>query len=338
MPRFGQNPLKTSDTTIKPPAEITVGVLNFIPEQAGFFKYQFSSLKLCLASIRANANRPFDMLVVDNGSCTEVRDFLINEMEFGRIDSLILNEHNIGKANAVSQIFHSALGDFVFYTDGDIFYHPGWLQAHLDVLNEFPNAGLIGGIPLRNQTNYKDSTKKWIEEHLDTLILDKGDLIPEEWTREFLQSVGDERFIENWIHNEDWKISRNGISAYVGASHMQFLTNRKVIDTIPFRRFTMALNTEEDQFFDRAIDNGGFLRLSTSAPYVYHMGNSISEVWLQKEYNNLVNKSDKKKNDQISSKLNGSSIERHWLWSRVPVQRWIKKIYEWSFQKISKYG
>jgi glycosyltransferase involved in cell wall biosynthesis len=324
--RIGENPLKSTQKQIEPPAEMTVGVLNCIPDQSGYFRGQFDSLKLCLASLRASADHPFDLLVVDNGSCREVRDYLLAELDAGRISYLILNPRNVGKANAMFQILRAAPGEYVFYTDGDIYFRPGWMQAHLDVLAAFPEAGLVGGIPLRNNADFHTaSTRRWVEEHPADLQLERGDLIPEAWTREFLRSVGDEAYIENWIHNEDWRVTRAGVAAYIGASHMQFLIPRAAIENIRHRRFGFALHTEDDQYFDSAIESGGFLRLSIAWPAVYHIGNRLTEPWLVEEYRRLV--------QEVPSPLPTPAARRHWFWGRGRMRRVLKAVHEWAFKK-----
>ena len=330
--RVGQNPLKEAQKPIDRPESITVGVLNFIPDQSGYFRGQLDSLKLCLASLRAHADRPFDLLVVDNGSCAEVRGYVVEELQAGRIDMLILNKRNLGKMNAQMQILHATSASLIFYSDGDIYYRPGWMQAHLEVLNAFPEVGLVGGIPLRNQANcHTESTRRWADNKTDKVHLEKGNLIPEEWTRDFLRSVGEERFIENWIQNEDWRMTRQGVIAYIGASHMQFLIPRNAINAIPQRRFSQALNTEEDQHLDYSIEEAGFLRLSAAEPLVYHIGNTISEPWLVDQYLRLVNRP-----HTVSRPAQGKSQREqhpHWFWGRWKILRALKAIYLWAFMR-----
>ena len=323
--RIGTNPLKEAKQKISTPSAITVGVLNYIPAQSGYFREQLDSLALCLVSLRAHADQPFDLLVVDNGSCAEARSYLLEEWQAGRIDTLILNEANLGKMNAQMQILRAAPGDFVFYSDGDIYYRPGWMQAHLDVLNAFPEAGLVGGVPLHNLVDYHTAgTQAWVGDHHSEIVLEQGDLIPEEWTREFFHSIGTEYRAGDWNQKQDWRITRNGVTAYVGASHMQFLTSRRVIERIPNRRFEFALEPEEDAHFDRSVAEAGFLRLSVSRPTVYHIGNSISEDWLKQEYQRLVQASP-------AAPQSAAPRRRHWFWGRSKVRRILLRIYEWAF-------
>jgi glycosyltransferase involved in cell wall biosynthesis len=332
--RLGENPLKFSKKQIDLPSAITVGVINYIPEQTGYFRGQFDVLKLCLSSLRAHADSPFDLMVVDNGSCLEVQNYLEDELKADRIDYLILNRRNIGKANALQQILRGAPGEWVFYSDGDIYYYPGWIQAHLDVLHAFPLAGMVGGIPLRNVADFHtESTRRWAENNQTSLHVEKGDLIPEEWTRTFLKSIGGEQYIDQWIHNEDWRITRNGTTAYVGASHMQFLIPRRVIVTIPYHRFSQALNTEDDQYFDTAIEEAGFLRLSVTQPLVYHIGNVIAEDWLKEEYDRLVHNTPLMTLQERALQMQNSGTSRHWFWGRWSVRQILRKVYEWSFNR-----
>lgn len=329
--RYGQNPLKEQQKMVEPPAAITVGVLNHIPAQAGYFKGQLDSFKLCLASIRHHADQPLDLLVVDNGSYAEVQAHLQDELAAGRIDYLILNKRNIGKANAVLQILRAAPGDLVFYSDGDMYYKPGWVQAHLDVLKAFPRVGLVGGVPLRMQADYYTSgTLCWVEENKAQLSVERGDFIPEDWTRAFLKSVGVpdrdfEKYFEKWQPLQDCRVTADGVTAYVGASHAQFLTSREVIAQLPHRRFGLALNSTEDEVLDRAIEDAGWLRLSTDRPFIYHIGNVISEEWLVEEFKRLVQASPARLNSVTPAR------RRHWFWGRSKVRLVLHWIHEWAF-------
>lgn len=324
MSRQGNNPQKIRESATTPPSEITVAALTYIPEQAGYFTNVLDALKLCLASIRAHADYPFDLLVLDNGSCKEVRSFLYEELEQGRIDYLIVNQRNIGKMNAVFQMLSAAPGETIFYTDGDIYYKPGWMSAHLNILKTFPKAGLVGGTPLRNLAQYcTEGTIGWIESHSSELEYQKGDLIPIEWTREFLHSVGSED-VERWKHLQDCRVTYKGVTAYAGASHMQYAISRAVAQSIPRYRSDKAISAENDLHIDTFLENSGYLRLSTDKSYVYHIGNSISESWLMYEYRRLVQ-------ERPSLQNVAAPRRRHWFWGRSKVRRVLMALYEWAF-------
>jgi len=89
--RIGQNPAKFVKEVAKP-ERITVAVLNYIPFMSGFYADALEVLKVCLESIRQSADLPYDLLVFDNGSCEEARQYLLDEHQAGRIQFLILSE------------------------------------------------------------------------------------------------------------------------------------------------------------------------------------------------------------------------------------------------------
>ena len=76
--RKGQNPAKFVKDVARP-ERITVALLNYIPFLSGFYAETLDVLKVSLESMRKDAGLPFDLMVFDNGSCPEVRDFLVQE-------------------------------------------------------------------------------------------------------------------------------------------------------------------------------------------------------------------------------------------------------------------
>ena len=87
-------------------------------------------------------------------------EFLQSELMADRIDHLILNRRNIGAGNSLFQFLRSAPGRYVyFFSDGDIYYRPGWMEAHLRIMKTFPKVGVLGGIPVKGMDNrHTDST------------------------------------------------------------------------------------------------------------------------------------------------------------------------------------
>jgi glycosyltransferase involved in cell wall biosynthesis len=333
--RIGKNPLKELGFAVAPPARVTVGVLNYIPDRSGYFKDQLEVLKLCLNSIAAHAGDSVDLLVVDNGSTGDVIDYLMESFASGLVTQLVLNRRNAGKANAVLQILRTAPGELVCYTDGDIYFKPGWLEAHLEIMEVFPRVGVVGGIPLRNQAahSYSQRAVAWIEKNFDGEI-EIGDLIPEDWTRDFLASLGltgeeASAQIDAWRDLQDCRIVSDGKAAFVGAAHMQFLISRAAIEALPHQRFEYALEPGEDHLIDQAIDDLGLLRLSTPRPYVYHIGNRVAEDWLVEEYERLVG-------GPLEKTTAPRDPRAHWFWGRSRVRDRMRAVSDWLFEKY--YG
>jgi glycosyltransferase involved in cell wall biosynthesis len=128
------------------PARVTICVLVFIPEQFGYYQQRLDLLKVCVASI-VNHTPPeaYDLLVFDNSSCSEVVDYLRSLHEEGIVQYLFLSRSNVGVANAHKFMFSTAPGEIIAYSDDDVFFHPGWLDAHLEILETFPKAGMVSG-------------------------------------------------------------------------------------------------------------------------------------------------------------------------------------------------
>lgn len=329
--RKDRNPFKNNDTSIEPPNSITVGVLVCIPELEGYFRGSFDTLKLCLASLLQNTNLPFDLLVLDNKSCFDVRNYLFESYESGIIDYLFFNDRNLGRPNGVRQILRAAPGDLVFYTDSDMFFRLGWIEAHLAIYNAFPNVGLVGGQPVRYLNDYyTKATKLWVFNHKQELDkYEEGLLIPENQVIEQLESFGYdvEQYLDKMKEMKDEKITFQNVTAYIGADHQQFLIPRRAIESLPHQRFDKATGLNH-LIVDGVLDDAGFLRLSTEQSTVYHMGNEISEEWLKIEYERMLGVTLKKT----------TSFHDHWFWSRAIVRKYLRRLWKWSFSLYYRYG
>jgi len=63
-----------------------------------------------------------------------VVDYLKELRDKGKIQYLILSSRNIGKMGALQIAFRAAPGEIIAYSDDDVFFLPGWLERHLEVL------------------------------------------------------------------------------------------------------------------------------------------------------------------------------------------------------------
>ena len=125
-------------------------------------------LKVSLESMRKDAGLPFDLMVFDNGSCAEVRDFLVNEKEEGRIQYLILSEKNMGKGGAWNVMLTGAPGEIIAYTDSDVLFSPNWLSRSVEILETFPNVGMVTARPFRTPPEFYETTSQVGEENANS--------------------------------------------------------------------------------------------------------------------------------------------------------------------------
>src|SRR4051794_17030431 len=96
--RRGRNPTKTTDLgshAVEVPPPISVALLTHVPYLAGFHADQLDVIRLAVLSARAHAGRPIHLVVVDNGSCPEVVDWLNAAVEQGHLDQLVRNRRNL---------------------------------------------------------------------------------------------------------------------------------------------------------------------------------------------------------------------------------------------------
>lgn len=272
--RKGQNPAKFAKTVAKP-ERITVAVLNYIPFLSGFYAEGLDVLKVSLESMRDDPGLPFDLLVFDNGSCPEVRDWLISEKEAGRIQYLLLSEKNLGKGGAWNIILAGAPGEIIAYSDSDILYYPGWLARSVELLETFPQAGMVTARPFRTNPDYHSATREWAQQNA---ALEEGQFIPWEKFWEFNRSLGQDEAENRKIYTEtqDWKISYQGKTALIGASHWQFVSYKSTL--AQFLPFDMDKPMGQVKQLDQRMNASGYLRLMISDPLVMNLSNTTDYV------------------------------------------------------------
>ena len=274
--RLGQNPAKSVDSVAQAKS-VTVAVVTYIPFLAGYYAQGLELLRACLGSIWENTDQPYDLLVFDNASCQKVRSFLLEAQSQGRVQYLILSEHNVGKAGAWNFIFASAPGEYIAYSDSDIYFYPGWLSTQINVLEAIPEVGMLTGMPVRNPEKYSTSTIKWAQGHPEA-HLERGLLMPWEDFWRHVQSLGYDEAEARQVYSQgvDVRLLYKGQKYYVGAGHFQFLARKQALrDILPIpSRRPMG----EVRLLDIAINERGYLRLSMPQWTVRHMGNTLSDL------------------------------------------------------------
>jgi glycosyltransferase involved in cell wall biosynthesis len=293
--RKGQNPAKFVKEVAKP-EKITVAVLNYIPYLSGYYAQMLDVLKACLGSIWENTDLPHDLLVFDNGSCQEVTEYLAKARNEGKIQYLILSEKNLGKGGAWNFIFDAAPGDVIAYLDNDVYFYPGWLSRSMQILEAFPNAGMVTSRPFRTNENLSSATVEWAT-NTPGVVLERGDFLTWEVFRDFVMSLGtSEEQAREWYESDvkDIRVEYNGLCAHIGASHWQFLAKKAVLQQ--FLPFDMDRPMGQVKMLDERLNAAGYLRLMVPEPLAQNMSN---EVELAPELRNH----DKKKNLTFKKRL-----------------------------------
>jgi hypothetical protein len=274
--RKGQNPAKFVDTVARP-ERITVAVLSYIPFLSGYYAETLDVLKVCLESIWENTDQPYDLLVFDNGSCQEAVDYLQGAHQEGRIQYLILSDKNLGKGGAWNLIFEAAPGEILAYSDSDALFYPGWLTRSLEILEVYPNVGMVTSRPFRTSPEFYSRTVQWAEA-TPGVTLERGQFTSWEVFLEFDRSLGqpEEQIRSHYESSEDIRLIYQGVRAHAGASHWQFVARKSVLQQ--FVPFTMDRPMGQVRQLDQRLNEAGLLRLMTSDPLVMNMSNSLDGV------------------------------------------------------------
>lgn len=99
-------------------------------------------LNRCLDSIyQASLQRPFEIIVADNGSCDGTSEFLRNE--FPQVQ-LIQNPQNLGYTVAMNQALRLAQGNYLIQLNPDTEVHPAAFDLLADFLDAHPEVGICG--------------------------------------------------------------------------------------------------------------------------------------------------------------------------------------------------
>lgn len=271
--RKGQNPAKSAKSVAKP-ERITVALLNYIPFLSGFYAETLDVLKVSLESMRRDAGLPFDLMIFDNGSCVEVRDYLVKEKEEGRIQYLILSEKNMGKGGAWNVMLAGAPGEIIAYTDADVLFYPKWLSRSVEILETFPNVGMVTARPFRTPPEFYEATLKWARD-AEHAKLEDGQFIPWETFLEFNLSLGqtEEENRKVYAETRDWRLVYKGVTAMAGASHWQFTAYKSKLQQ--FLPFDMDKPMGQVRQLDKRINDAGLLRLMVSDPLAMNMSNTL---------------------------------------------------------------
>jgi glycosyltransferase involved in cell wall biosynthesis len=316
--RVGQNPAKFVEE-VPQPAQVTAAVISYVPFLEGYYAQSLDVLRVCLRSLRENADKELDLMVFDNASCAEVREYLLGEQETGRLQYLILSERNIGKGGAWNAIFGAAPGKYIAYADSDVYFYPGWLSPQIKALETFPLAGMVTGMPILTPIQYSLATVEWAEKQKGA-ALRRGPLISWDDFWFHASSLGDdeERARAFYAENEAHAVSFKGETYYIGSAHFQFVARKEALQSITPIPFTRPMG--EVRQLDALINEKGYLRLCTVERYVRHMGNT-----LPKDMEALA---------QGDRWVRRKAGRRKGLGGFGPVRRFLQWVHRWSFDVL----
>jgi hypothetical protein len=329
MTRYGINPARDKNANYTP-SRVTAGMVSYIPNLEGYFAHKLEVLKLSLESLIRSAGSQCDIMILNNGSCQQVRDYLERQLDAGRIDYLIHSQRNLGVIGGFKVLFNAVPGEIIAYSDDDVLYYPGWLEAHLRILETYPRAGMISGAPVG-----------YSSEHALSAVRDFIDSAPEslqvtekprnkDWEASWAESTG--RIAAD--HLADCEKTPNlhliylGVEAVQSAKHFQFITPKKMIIKAFSREWSGSL-MDDLVALDESVNRMGYLRLSTPTRYSRHIGNALTEETVEEAQQLRI---------PVSGEVQDIQEQVHWV-LRIPGSgRLLWPLYRWLFKVLHKVG
>lgn len=275
--RKGQNPAKQAVAAIQP-EKLAVATLLYIPMEEGYFARSWDVFMAHLASVHQYTPEPFNYIVFDNGSCAAVQQRLQKLASDGWIDWLVLSAENLGKTGALNWMLGALPNEWICYADSDMLFRPGWLEASWKINAAFSGCGMIGA-----QVIFPD----WEVDKGNTRFRQTEDaryrfsqVQPESWlVDEYCRGrgiSGEKEAGYRAMLLDQVEAVESGVQAILGGnSHQQWLARREVIRQILPLPATLQLSRQEDTYQDQKLDELGYLHLTTTIPYLYHMGNTL---------------------------------------------------------------
>lgn len=110
-------------------------------------------VKRCLGSVLKYSSRPFRVIVVDDGSGDETRDFLIDFEKTNNSISLLRNDQATGYTLAANKGLRAAGEDYVVLLNSDTVVSVDWLDRMIQCAESSYAIGIVG--PLSNTASWQ---------------------------------------------------------------------------------------------------------------------------------------------------------------------------------------
>jgi GT2 family glycosyltransferase/glycosyltransferase involved in cell wall biosynthesis len=109
-------------------------------------------LRECLESVEQNTSNSYSLIIVDDGSESRTREFLLDFVS-AKGAALISNRSARGYTLAANQGLRASGADYVVLLNSDTIVTPGWLDRLIDCVESDPAIGIAG--PLSNAATWQ---------------------------------------------------------------------------------------------------------------------------------------------------------------------------------------
>jgi hypothetical protein len=303
-------------------------MMTYIPSLDGYFTHRLDVFKLSLESLIHTVKPQCDIMILNNGSCGEVQSYLEELLRAGRIDYVIHSQRNLGVIGGFKVLFNAIPGEIVAYSDDDVLYYPGWLDAHIEIFDTFPNVGLVSGAPVGYSSEGAfTSVDQFISKaHRDIEVSEKPR--NHSWEADWAESTG--RSVNDHLakikSTPNIHITIRGVEAVKSSKHFQFLAPKNVICQALTTDWSGSM-MDELVSMDETVDRLGYLRLCTPTRFSRHIGNALTEEIAEEARRLEI---------PFETKIQEIQYADHWLLKIPGSGRILWPLYRWLFKVLHR--
>jgi hypothetical protein len=266
--RVGQNPNRLSKADRLRPVVLTV--VTHLPNLEGYHAKRLEVVQTCLRSMTEHADTKHSVAIWDNGSCSQFREWVKDEVK----PDVFVESINIGKNSARTALIRTLPPKtIVCYSDDDMYFYPDWLRPQIELLQHFPNVACVTGYPVRTSFRWgNENTIAWARKNGK---VETGKFIPAQWEDDFAVSIGRpvQAHRSGTVDDFDYRVTYQGRQAYLTSHHCQFIGYSEVVGrVVTWDNAAMA----DERHYDLTLDELG-LRLATTERLTRHIGNVLHD-------------------------------------------------------------
>ncbi len=257
----------------------------YIPKTNGYFKDSLAILKICLESIAKTSHDDTLISVVDNGSCTEVSNFLYELKDQKKIQELIITS-NIGKINAALKAASGHDMPLVTIADADILFDTGWQNETVRIFNHLPKAGVVGLIP--QFLSYQYNSENLLFNNFFNKNLKFEQVKDPEAMVAFYDSIGWDRTYPQARLNNILCFNSRTVRGCIGTGHAVSTYRRDILEKVDFKS-AYKMGGDSEASLDQLPARLGYYSYTTYNNYARHMGNTLEDWMLKKRSEEEIN-------------------------------------------------
>ncbi len=279
--RVGVNP-KKADAHLEGYVRHRIIIPVYIPKVTEYYEQTLEILKIHLESLCLSVGDRAKITIISNGSADEINHLLTEYLRAGRVDQLLLNRQNRGKVDAIVSVARGAFEELITFSDCDVLFKPGWLEAVEQIFYDFPECGAASPVPRPDRLWY--NTSATLVGALGKRLLGFDKVVTDDDLDAVERSIGPPFSIAPQYRQAQAIVRRGGATACVGCGHFVITLRREAVACMPEApSLTAVAQSSERIWIDDPPERRGMWRLATTKVLAHHMGN-VLETWAKEEY------------------------------------------------------